>query len=86
MDNAWSESFSSTALGDATAQTYLATRAHFSFYLNFLTFAEAVSNKRTLKTEHKDFFLQRLADAGRGLGDGLRQNRGGCHRRLWGGD
>lgn len=57
MDNAWSESFSSTALGDATAQTYLATRAHFSFYLNFLTLAEAVSNKRTLKTEHKDFFF-----------------------------
>ena len=51
-----SDSFSSTGLGDSTAQTYFATRAHFSFYSSLLTFAEAVGMKHALKTQHRFFY------------------------------
>lgn len=72
-----SDSFSSTGLGDATALTYLGTRAHFSFYSSLLAFAEAVGNKHALKTQLKDFFLQHVAD---GLGSGWQRFKGGWGR------
>lgn len=51
-----SDPFSSTGLGDSTACTYLATRAHFSFYSSLLTFAEAVGVKHASKTQHRFFY------------------------------
>lgn len=71
--------FSSTGLGDATAQTYLAPRAHFSSIQ--VSFAGAVGNRHTLKTQHKGF----LTKSGHWgwMGDGLRGDRAGAPRR-WG--
>lgn len=48
--------FSSTGPGDAIAQTYLAPRVHFSSIQGSL--AEAVSNRHTLKTQHKGFLTK----------------------------
>ena len=62
-----SDPFSSTGLGDSTARTYLATRAHFSFYSSLLTFAEAVGVKHALKTQHR-FFLYNVWPMGMGSG------------------
>lgn len=79
-----SDSFSSTGLGDATAPTYLGTRAHFSFYSSLLTFAEAVGNKHALKTQLKDFFYN-MWPMGWGVdGSGSRGDGGGARRRLRG--
>ena len=62
--------FFSTGLGDAIAQTYLAARAHFSSIQ--VSFAEAVSNRHTLKTQHK-VFLTKSGQWGDGLREGWRR-------------
>lgn len=79
-----SDSFSSTGLGDATAPTYLGTRAHFSFYSSLLAFAEAVGNKHALKTQLKDFCFttcggwvgEWMAAVQGGMGEGLAEDCG----------
>lgn len=73
--------FSSTGPGDAIAQTYLATRAHFSSIQ--VCFAEAVSNRHTLKTQHKGFLTKSGRWGWGWLGDGLRRDGAGAPRR-WG--